>query len=90
MNRWVWIGGGLLLAVIAAGLWFATQNPQWVAGLIAGLGAALWKALAPAILKALQPASPEELKRLDEGPGRSGDTKPAKGSARPFGREKGW
>jgi len=59
---WLWLGGAVILAVAAAATWFAFQRPDFVAGLVAVAGAALWKAIAPAIAKR-KPAKEEEIWR---------------------------
>lgn len=53
--RWLWLGGGLLLAVAAAATWFALQRPDFVAGLAAVAAGAIWKAVAPALLRRKPP-----------------------------------
>jgi len=53
--KWLWLGGAVILAVAAAATWFAFHRPDFVAGLVAVAGAALWKALAPAIAKRKPP-----------------------------------
>ena len=58
MMWWLW-GGGLFL-VAAAAIWWSLSDPKFVAGLIGQAARALWKALAPAILKR-KPAAEEEI-----------------------------
>lgn len=60
--RWLWLAGGLLLAVAAAATWFAFHDPRFVAGLSAIAAAALWKALAP-MLKG-KDFTPEQLEKI--------------------------
>lgn len=49
------MGGAALLGVAALSVYFAFQSPTFMAGLMAVAGAAIWKALAPAIAKPLPP-----------------------------------
>jgi len=59
--RWLWIGGAVILAVAAVSVWYAFQQPGFVAGLTAIAAAAAWKAIAPDLLK---PASDEKLRAI--------------------------
>lgn len=60
--KWLWIGGALLVLVAAAAVWYAFNDPAFVAGLSAIAAAAAWKAIAPEIAK----SSPETQARRDE------------------------
>jgi hypothetical protein len=88
---WLWliipagllVGGGVLFLTIRSGvIWdgivkAATRGAK-----------ALFFAMLPGFLKIFKPASPEELAKQDEGPGRSATDRFNKGSGRPFGRGK--
>jgi len=54
----IWWGiGAALLAAAALGVYFAFQSPTFVAGLTAAAAAAAWKAVAPAVVKRMDPAA---------------------------------
>jgi hypothetical protein len=55
--KWLWIAAAIIVLAAAAGVWFAFQRPDFVAGLTAVAAGALWKALGPNLLKR---KSPEE------------------------------
>ena len=61
MKLWLWLGGGALFMTAAGAVFLAFQSPNFVAGLSALAAGAVWKAIAPAILRR---KSPEE-ERLD-------------------------
>ena len=86
MSRWLWIAAAVLLAVAAVSVWFAFQRPDFFGGLAVLAIGAIWKALAPALLK---PASPEDLARQQANADRGGERLSAGQSARPFNRQKG-
>lgn len=73
-----------VLGICAGGVLVARSPAFWI-----GMAKVILTNAWPYLVRWLKPASPEELKRLDEGPGRSGDFKNTKGSARPFDRGKG-
>lgn len=44
--KWgLWVAAAVILIAAAGGTWFAFQSPQFVAGLVALAGGAIWKAL---------------------------------------------
>ncbi len=45
MRLYLWLAAAVLLAAAAFGVWWAFQSPQFVAGLVALAGGAIWKAL---------------------------------------------
>lgn len=60
MPWWVWIGGLVLFAVAAAGLFFAVQRPTFVAGLVKSFAESMFKALLPIILRRMTPEQEDE------------------------------
>jgi len=63
VNKWVWIGLGVILLAGGAGLFIAFQRSDFVAGLITTLtmtvATAAWRAFAPRLFKL---KTPEEYK----------------------------
>lgn len=59
--RWVMLGAAVLLAVAAASVWYAFQQPGFVSGLTVIAAGALWEAVRPTLTK---PASPEKLRAI--------------------------
>ena len=56
MRPWLWLIGAALFVAAVASLFMAFQSPAFVAGLSALAAGAIWKALAPAILRRKSPA----------------------------------
>jgi hypothetical protein len=63
MPRWFWLACTVFLLIAAGSVWYAFQQPGFVGGLVTLAAGAAFKALSPSILKAVAPASPEELAR---------------------------
>ena len=53
--RWLWLAAAVLLIAAAVSVYAAFQRPDFVAGLTAAAAGALWKAVAPSILKRMAP-----------------------------------
>ena len=53
--RWLWLAAAVLLGVAAVSVYVAFQSPSFVAGLTALAAGAVWKAVAPAILRRMPP-----------------------------------
>ena len=51
----LWLGAAGVLAVAAGSAWFAFQRPDFMVGFIAASVAAIYNALAPALLKRKSP-----------------------------------
>lgn len=63
MRAAVWLSGALLLLVAAAGVWFASQSPTFVAGIVALAAGAAWKAMAPKVARRMSPEQEAEFQR---------------------------
>lgn len=57
MKKLLWLGGAVVLAAAAAGVWWAFQSPTFVSGLVVLAAGAIWKAILPSLR-----ASPETVK----------------------------
>jgi uncharacterized membrane protein len=60
--RWLWIGGAVIMAAAAVSVWYAFQQPGFVAGLTAIAAAAAWKAIAPDLLKRMDAETEERMR----------------------------
>lgn len=85
---WIWVFAAIIVLVIAATIWFRWGSPDFAYGVGKRIIQSAIKAMIPSLKELAKPATPEELKRLDEGPGRSGDFKSMAGVKRPFNRPK--
>jgi len=72
VNKWLWIGFGVIVLIGGAGLFIALQRSDFVAGVISTVTAtaagAIWSALAPRLFKMKTPEEyAEENRRYGRG-----------------------